>query len=109
MFGINPVEIAKGEVLKLDINENGVPDALEALDAAEAACDGLKAFFADFNAEEASALLQLANSVRKPEKKWKGAQLDELAAKVVLIGPALDKAKAAMEGMEAELKKSKKK
>lgn len=105
-FGFNPAQMAKKELLKVDLDKDKIPDVLEALDGAEAGCEFLANLFDDLDIEEAESILRLFDSLRKPEKRLSDAQLRAGAQKVVLIAPGLRAAKAAFEKLETNLKSS---
>lgn len=105
VFGIDPVQMAKKELLKVDIDRDKKPDVFEALDAAEAGLEGLAAFFDGLDAEEAFGVLKALNQFRKPAGQKSDAELSSLAHKVVAVPKALRAAKAALESAEAELGK----
>lgn len=105
MFGINPAKLAKEEVLKIDLDHNGVPDALQILDEAEEGCDWLIDFIKGFDKDEAAAVLKALNSFRKPDNQASAAEINEAAAKIVLLPGAVGKAKVVLESFEAELRK----
>lgn len=105
MLGINPAKMAKEELLKVDLDHNKVPDVFQALDGAEAGLDGLAGFLDGITPYEAENMLRALNMLRVSENRKSDAEIKEIAAKVVLIGPGLKAAKAALEKVEAELKK----
>lgn len=109
MFGINPVEMAKGELLKADLDNNKVPDVFQALDAAEAGMGALAGFVKEFDEEEVMAALYMFESVRKPENRRKKEELAAIAKQVKAIPAGLEAAKQALETFEAGLKAGKKK
>lgn len=59
MFGINPLEFAEQELLKVDENHNGVPDAIEALGALKASTANIGSFLKYFDATDIEAILKL--------------------------------------------------
>lgn len=106
----DPMAAAKEAILKEaktydHFGKHGVPDAIEVLDAGEAALKGLEAFFSGIDAEEAADILQALNAFRKPANRQSDADIQALAAKVVAIGPALHVAEQVLENIEQELKK----
>lgn len=105
MFGLNPVQIAKSELKKLDLDRDGVPDVYEALDAAEEVLANLADFLSTFDEDEICNILQALNAFRAESKREPRCVLHEIAAKLVRIPDALRKAQAALDAAETELKR----
>ena len=105
MFGLDPIKMAKKELLKLDaLGKKGVPDVLEALDAAEMGLDALADFVDDVDAEEAKAFLQVFNDLRKPEKKRSDDELTALAEQIAKVPAALRQGRQMLDTFEDELR-----
>lgn len=102
---LNPVKIAKAELLKVDFDKDKMPDVLEALDAAEAGCEVLADFIDDIQFDEAVNVLVALNGFRNPANRKSQAQIEAAAAGLVAIPEALRKLKELLEKGEAELKK----
>lgn len=99
-FGFDPIKMAKAEILKVDLDKDNIPDALEALDAGEKACDVIAVGLKKLDASDLVLVLnQLPSSVK--------AKLDipALASAFAALPAALAAAKGVLEAVEAELKK----
>lgn len=104
MLGLDPVKLAKAELKKVDLNQDKIPDVYQALDAAEAALNKLADFFADLDAAELVAMLQLLNSLRREDRRRSLEELKALAAQLLLIPSALRQAASFLEQVEHGLK-----
>lgn len=102
MLGFNAVAMAKAEVLKLDENHNGKPDAIEALDALEASIEKiskLSAFITPAKIDAFFAFLPPALTSDIPpvlltEAK---AELAALPGQLIAAETALKKVEAALQ------------
>lgn len=103
VFGVDLFGLAKKEALKPDFNKNKIPDALEALDAGEAACDVLGNFLSMFDAQDVTEIVAML----PPRVRGKISPLTvvEVGKAVETLPGALKVAKAALEGLELELKR----
>jgi hypothetical protein len=106
MLGFDPVKFAKNQLVKMDLNRDKIPDVYQALDAAEAGFEALAKFLDDIDQVEIEVILNTLNTFRKPDKQKNALELKAIAVGLVQIPNALRQAKAALEGAEAELKKS---
>jgi hypothetical protein len=102
MFGLNPVTLAKQEVLKIDENHNGVPDAIEALDALESTTDKIGSFFGNFDAKDIELILELMPAAVKA--KLPGNLITDIAEEFAALPAQMKAAKIALEKVEASLK-----
>lgn len=101
MFGVNPFTIAKNEVMKLDENHNGKPDAIEALEAIEGSLEKiakLQAFITPAKIDAFFAFLPPALTADIPP-----AVLTEAKAELAALPAQIAAAEAALTKVETAL------
>lgn len=108
VFGIDPVAMAKKEVLKINLNKNQTPDVLEALDAFQANCDQIQPFVDRIDNHDVIAIAKGILAFL-PEGKFKPEEVEQFAIGTMNTLRSLGKLKGLSEQVEEDLKKSNKK
>jgi hypothetical protein len=103
VFGFDLAKIVKEEILKVDIDKKGGPDALQALDGLQAGIDKVQPFLNRLDEDDVRLLLQAFNV----GGKFTPEELDEFAEGVVESFKGLAAVKNISEQIETELKKKK--
>lgn len=98
----NPKQMLINELKKVDIDHDGRPDVVEALDAVEAGCLALAKLTERFDAHDYSLLLHALNNVAG--KKLSDAEIVEGSKALAALPAGLKSLNAILEGAEKELK-----
>lgn len=107
VFGIDPVELAKKEVMKLDLNKDGKPDVIQALDGFQSACDQIAPFVARLDHHDVLTLIKAGINLL-PKDKFPEADAEAFAIGTMNALRQFGKLKTFSEGVEADLTKKKK-
>lgn len=105
VFGINLQELGRTEILKVDANKNGIPDAVEGIDAFQAGAAKVQPFLDRIDEGDIRLLLQALNV----GNKFTSDELDEFAEGTVQTLRAVPELVKISQQVEDFLKGSKKK
>lgn len=103
-FGINPIAIVKGEVLKVDADGDKVPDVLEALDEVEKDLATVGEFAGHFDADDYLAILNLLPETVKDKLASKGVSVALVAGSLAKLPESCKLASDKLNDLEAWLK-----